>query len=332
MNDSEHAPGPTPKPRFRIDSGFLWGTLSGWVLIFIPYLIALVVRHGDMRFMLQAPMADYTFGLILIMPTVQGLVGGLVRGPAKHTGGDGVALIAALWLTDMVGAGVLLREGVICLIMATPLLWAVMAVGYVIGRVLARWNGAGKASVSLIPLLVVAVVAETLGPLPDAPFAVTDRVTVSAPPDYVWRYVVDYPDNPVRPDYWLWSIGLPYPTHSVAPVQAVGQRRDCRFSGNQAFEERIVVLEPGKRLVFDITKQPQHPEIIGHMTVDRGEIILSRNADGLTTITATSWYRLHVRPAGYFGWWAEDVTRHVHFRVLGYMKRLAERDYAAAGR
>ena len=129
MNDSEHAPGPTPKPRFRIDSGFLWGTLSGWVLIFIPYLIALVVRHGDMRFMLQAPMADYTFGLILIMPTVQGLVSGLVRGPAKHTGGDGAALIAALWLTDMVGAGVLLREGVICLIMATPLLWAVMTVG-----------------------------------------------------------------------------------------------------------------------------------------------------------------------------------------------------------
>ena len=328
MSDSSDTP--KPKRRFHIDRAFLWGTLSGWVLVFIPYLVALVVRRGDLEFLLQAPMADYTFGLILIMPAVQGLAGGLARGPAKHTGGDGAALIVALWLVDMLGATVLLREGMICLIMATPLLWAIMAIGYVFGRLLARWKGSGKASVSLAPLLVVAVVAETLGPAPDAPFAVTDQVMVSAPPEYVWRYVVDYPDNPAPPDYWLWSAGLPYPTHSVAPVQAVGQRRDCKFSGNQAFEERIAVLEPGKRLVFDITKQPQHPEIIGHMTVDRGEIALARNADGSTTITATSWYRLHVRPAGYFGWWAEDVTRHVHVRVLGYMKRLAERDYTAA--
>ncbi len=328
MNDSEDTP--KPKPRFTVDGAFLWGTLSGWILIFIPYLIALIVRHGDVQFLLGAPMADYTYGLILVMPGVQGLVGGLLRGPAKSTGGHGVALIAGLWMMDMLGAVVILREGVICLLMATPLLWIVMAIGYVIGRWLARWRGGGKASVSLMPLLVIAVVAETLGPVPDAPFAVTDRVTVAAPPEYVWRYVVDYPDNPTKPDYWLWSAGLPYPTHSVAPVQAVGQRRDCRFSGNQAFEERISVLEPDSRLVFDITKQPQHPEIIGHMTVDRGEIALSRNADGTTTITATSWYRLHVRPAGYFGWWAQDVTRHVHFRVLGYMKRLAERDYAAA--
>lgn len=327
MSDSDETA--KSRARFHIDLAFLWGTLGGWGLIFVPYLIALIARHGDLQFLFGAPMADYTFGLILVMPGVQGFIGGLVRGPAKHSGGDGVGLIAALWVADMIGAAVLMREGVICLIMATPLLWAIMAVSYIIGRLLARWKGSRKASISLMPLLVVAVVAETLGPVPDAPFAVTDAVTVAAPPDYVWRYVIDYPDNPAPPKYWMWSIGLPYPTHSVAPVQAVGRRRDCKFSGNQAFEERIAVLEPNRRLVFDITKQPQHPEIIGHMTVDRGEIKLTANADGTTTITATSWYRLHVRPAGYFGWWAEDVTRHVHFRVLGYMKTLAERDYHA---
>jgi uncharacterized protein YndB with AHSA1/START domain len=329
MSDSEI----TPKPRGIFVRPMIWGTLSGWFLIFVPYVISLALSHGDPQaFFRDGPVWHYTVGLILAMPGLQGLVAGLTFGRGKVTGGDGVRAVIVLWFLDLLGGAVALREGDICLIIAAPLLWAITAIGYVIGRLLARWKGASKASVSLMPLLVIAVVAETLGPLPDAPFAVTDQVTVAAPPEYVWRYVVDYPDNPAPPDYWLWSLGLPYPTHSVAPVQAVGQRRDCRFSGGQAFEERIAVLEPGKRLVFDITKQPQHPEIIGHMTVDRGEIALNRNAGGSTTITATSWYRLHVRPAGYFGWWAEDVTRHVHFRVLGYMKQLAERDYAAAGR
>ncbi len=331
MTDSEDELRTAAKPRNVYIRPILWGTLGGWALIFVPYLIALIVRHGDVTFLLQDnPLWQYSVGLILLMPGVQGLITGLMFGRDKRDAVGGVSAIFILWLVDLVGGVAVLREGVICLIMAAPILLAITAIGYIIGRLLARWKVGRKTSVSLAPLLVVFVVAETLAPAPDAPFSVTDTVTVAAPPDYVWRYVLDYPDNPAPPKYWMWSIGLPYPTHSVAPVQAVGQRRDCKFSGNQAFEERIAVLQPNKRLVFDITKQPQHPEIIGHMTVDRGEILLRPNADGTTTIIATSWYRLHVRPAGYFGWWAEDVTRHIHFRVLGYMKTLAERDYRAA--
>jgi hypothetical protein len=82
--------------------------------------------------------------------------------------------------------------------------------------------------------------------------------------------------------------------------------------------------------VFDVTRQPDHPEIIGHFQFDRGEIRLAANADGTTTITATSWYRLFMRPALYFDWWTSDITHNVHFRVLNHLKTLAERDFAAA--
>ena len=39
-------------------------------------------------------------------------------------------------------------------------------------------------------------------------------------------------------------------------------------------------------------------------------MLLTRSADGSTTVTATSWYRLFVRPGFYFDWWTADITRH----------------------
>lgn len=320
---------PAQKPAGR---PVVWGLLSGWVLIFLPYLVVTIIRNQGIGFLLEGPWSGlyYNASVLLLLPFVQGFVAGCVRGPLKPGGQRGWSISFLVLLWDTLGAAVFLHEGIICLIMASPLLLGFFAIAFLIGRSVAGWRSGKRVSVSLVPLVVLAVIAETAGPKPDYPDAITDSVTVNAPADYVWRYVVQYPDNPNPPDYWLWQLGVPAPTHSVAPVQAVGKKRECRFNGGQVFEERIAELEPNRKLVFVITKQPEDPEIIGHLTVDKGEILLTQNPDGTTTLTATSWYRLHVRPAAYFDMWAADITRHVHFRVLGYMKHLAERDYAAA--
>lgn len=313
----------------------LWGLLTGWILIFLPYIIVFYIRYkGTIPTFVAANTPEWLYNgsLLMLLPLVQGFVAGLKTGPNRQLIVLGFVIVFVIWFADVLLGAVFLREGVICLVMAAPLHLAIIALGYGVGRGLARWRRSKTVSVSLVPFIVLAVIAETAGPTPNCADAISDSVTVNAPPEYVWKYVVDYPDNPNPPNYWLWQIGLPAPTHSVAPVQAVGARRDCKFTQDHAFEERIAELEPNRKLVFVITKQPQHPEIIGHITVDKGEIVLTPNADGTTTITATSWYRLHVRPAAYFDLWAADVTRHIHFRVLGYMKTLSERDYAAVKR
>lgn len=318
-------PAKTPKRR-----PVLWGLLSGWLLIFVPYAAVTIVQHHGVGFLLESPSNWFSdnASILLLLPFVQGFVSGLVRGALKPGVQRGWSIAFWVLLWDITGAMGFLREGVICLLIASPLLLGCFTIAFLVGRSIAEWRTGRRASVSLVPLVLLAVMAETSGPKPNYADAITDSVTVNAPADYVWRYVVQYPDNPNPPDYWLWRIGVPAPTHSVAPVQAVGEKRECRFNGGQVFEERIAELEPNRKLVFVITRQAQDPEILGHMTVDKGEILLTQNPDGTTTLTATSWYRLHVRPAAYFGLWAADITRHVHFRVLGYMKQLAERDYA----
>jgi hypothetical protein len=158
---------------------------------------------------------------------------------------------------------------------------------------------------------------------------VTDQVLIRAAPATVWHYVPEYPTMTAPPDYWLWKIGLPIPTQSTATGAFVGAKRDCRFSGNVVFEEKIVEAETAKVLTFDVTKQPDHPELTGHFNLDRGRFLLRDNGDGTTTLIGTTWYRLHVYPAPYFDLWAADIVRRVHFRVMNHIKELAERDALA---
>ncbi|QGZ95746.1 SRPBCC family protein [Terricaulis silvestris] len=272
--------------------------------------------------------SGFTTGLVLLFPLVQGLAMGLAIGRGKHDFGETAILIVILTGIELVAAFVLLREGVICLIILSPLIFVMVAAGAFLGRVIVRATPKRSLQVSLIPLIALAVFAEASGPKPDYSGSVADSVTINAPPEYVWRYVVQYPENETPSEYWLWNVGLPRPIQSVAETPEVGGTRLCRFSDGIVFEERITELVPNQVMTFDVTRQPNHPEVIGHFQFDRGQIRLTPNANGTTTITATSWYRLFVRPAPYFDWWTADITRNIHFRVLNHMKRLAEQDYA----
>jgi len=331
--DSEKADGTASSAKSRFWRGVVWGTITGWALVFLPYAATLLVKHYDVKFNTgwEIGTYDYNFSLLLILPVIQGLAGGLARGRETQTIPSGWGVMALILIFDFVGAVLFMREGIICLVMAFPLVVGLIGFGYAVGRGLVRWRRSRTVSMSLAPLIVLGVVVETAGPLPNQPQAVSDMVIVNAPPEYVWRYLVDYPENPNPSSYWLWQAGLPAPTHSVAAVSAVGAYRECRFTGGYAYGEIITELEPGKRLAFRVTEQMKHPEIFGHVTFDEGEIVLTPAGRNRTRLTMTGRYRLHVRPVPYFALWSEDVTRHIHWRVMGYIKTLAERDYRADG-
>ncbi len=301
------------------------GFACGLVLVLAPYAAVWILGSGGPPSPFTV-VSGFNGSLTLLFPVVQGFALGLAMGRVRRRESVVASAIAFVAVTDILAAATVLREGVICLIIMSPLLFVAVGAGALLGRGLARVIGRG-AQASLAPLIVLAVVAEALGPQPVHSNIVVDEVVVNAPAEYVWRYVVSYPENTASPEYWLWRAGLPQPDQSVATEAAVGATRLCRFSGGYAFEERITELTPNEVMTFDVTRQPDHPEITGHFQFDRGQVRLQRNPDGTTTIIATSWYRLFVRPAAYFDLWTRDITRQVHFRVLNHMKALAERDY-----
>ncbi|HSP46262.1 MAG TPA: hypothetical protein VLO30_09735, partial [Chthoniobacterales bacterium] len=180
-----------------------------------------------------------------------------------------------------------------------------------------------KLKLSIFPLLALLTLGESLYHC-EQQAVITDRIFIQAPPAKVWPHVLAFPEIPDPPHYWIFRIGLPYPTQTTSGGNFVGADRQCIFSNGVVIKERVAEFVANEKLTFDVAEQPTDPEAYGHITLHRGRFVLQDNHDGTTTLIGSSWYTLHVRPRWYFNLWTRDMSRAVHLRVMNHIKRLSE--------
>lgn len=236
----------------------------------------------------------------------------------------GWSFLDALWITlaGLVAAAVVLREGVVCLVIVSPALYVFALSGVLLGRLWFHPNYS-KLQLTIFPLLVLLTLGESLYHS-EQQAVLTDRIVIHAPPAKVWPHVLAFPEIPDRPDYWIFRLGLPYPTQTTNGGNFVGADRQCIFSNGIVIQERVAEFVPNEKLTFDVAEQPTDPEAYGHITLHRGQFVLQDNHDGTTTLIGSSWYTLHVRPRWYFDLWTRDMSSAVHLRVMNHIKRLSE--------
>jgi hypothetical protein len=240
--------------------------------------------------------------------------------------GLGITFLDALWiaLVGLAGAAIFLWEGIVCLVIVFPAFYVLVLTGLLLGRIWFRPDYS-RLQLSIFPLLVLLTVTDALYSSTQR-VVVTDEVLIHATPDKVWPHVLAFPEIPDRPDYWIFRLGLPYPTQTTNGGNFVGADRQCMFSDGIVIRERVAEFVPREKLTFDIVEQPTHPEAYGHITLHRGQFVLRDNGNGTTTLFGSSWYTLHVRPSWYFDLWTRNMTRAVHLRVMNHVRRLAEED------
>jgi hypothetical protein len=259
-----------------------------------------------------------------LLPLLMGLIAAWFY---RHLNrGVGITFLDALWvsLVGLGAAAIVLREGVVCLVIAFPALYLLILTGLLIGRIWFRWNYT-RLQLSIFPLLFLLTVTDAFYSSAERA-VVTDEILIQTTPDKVWPHVLAFPEIPDRPDYWIFRLGLPYPTQTTNSGDFVGADRQCMFSDGIVIKERVAEFVPREKLTFDIVEQPTHPEAYGHITLHRGQFVLRDNGNGTTTLIGSSWYTLHVRPVWYFDLWTRDMTRAVHLRVMNHVRRLAEED------
>ena len=286
-----------------------------------------VLLFGVAKFL---SLAKDQFGAVLAYPSfiVLPLIVGLVAAWFWRRLNRSLAItfLDALWvsLLGIAASAAVLREGVVCLVIVFPALYAFILSGLLLGRIWFRQNHT-TLQLSIFPFLILLTLTDAFyGSEQRA--VVTDEIVIQAPAEKVWRHVLAFSEIPDRPDYWIFRLGLPYPTQTTNGGNFVGADRQCMFSDGIVIKERVAEFVPRERLTFDIVEQPTHPEAYGHITLHRGQFVLHDNGNGTTTLTGSSWYTLHVRPLWYFDLWTRDMTRAVHLRVMNHIRRLAEKE------
>jgi len=255
-----------------------------------------------------------------LVPGVMGLIGAFFWKELRLTTTEYFLYSLLMSSVGLVCGGVFMGEGVVCLLIVSPLLLGFVFLGALLGRWLFAL-GNQRLNISLIPIAVAFLIGDVFSPH-HYENSLSDTVVIRATPAQVWTRLAAVPPIPEKPDFWLFRAGLPYPIQSTASGSGVGAARRCIFSRRCIFEETITDWQPGRRLTFDVIRQPRDPEILGHARVLRGQFDLRGN--GTTTLTGTSWYELYVYPSAYYDLWAGSIARQVHRRVMAHIKTLSE--------
>lgn len=258
----------------------------------------------------------------IVVPIVMGIINAYCWQNLKLRRYDKILYTFYNLIIVLLLAFLFMNEGIFCLIIVCPLIFIFLLTGAYIGKEMYEKRN-NTLNVSIFGILFVVFVMDAIS---DHTYErmVSDEIIVNASPDKIWKHVVAFDPIKEEPTFWMFQLGMPKPMQTTVEAYCQGAGRKCIFNDKIIFDEKMVVFEPNKNLTFDIIKQPEDPEIIGHIVIQRGQFLLKDNGNGTTTLVGNSWYKLKVFPALYYDLWAESITRNVHLRVMYHIKKLSE--------
>jgi len=285
-----------------------------------------------------------SYGSVLFFgtPLVTGIAAAYIYGYRQERS-TSRSLGVAVSAVSLAGLALLLFavEGVICLMMAAPIMLPLGFFGGLIGKAIVdRRRRVVRGFVACLLAVPFMGGAETF--LPNrAEFVVHTSVEIDATLEQVWQSVIDFPEI-TEPPAWYFRLGIASPLRARIEGQGVGAVRHCEFTTG-AFVEPITVWEAPHRLAFDVTEQPdpmfeltpyRHihpPHLDGAFRSTRGEFRLVPLAEGGTRLEGSTWYQLDIYPHAYWTLWTDTLVHRIHGRVLRHIKRLAESAPTTAG-
>lgn len=229
----------------------------------------------------------------------------------------------------------LLREGIICLVMLSPIWLASGWAGAFAMRSQRQRRGrAVESSFLIIPLVVALIEAQV--PTPHEPITITRSVLVKATPQEIWVYAVASRDIGANEGRWTIThniLGVPRPRASAIDRAGVGAVRTAYWGEHVSFEERITAWYPGRKLGwrFNFTNSSVQDYTDRHISpdgeflkIDSGHYVLRPVSAETTELTLTTRYiaKTHVNP--YAKLWGELMMGDIHDNVLTIIKDRAE--------
>ncbi len=244
--------GAAPKKNFMlIASGAVIGLLYG-----------ASIRFGSRMFPNSSVFPVVSLGFVVFLPLAMGFVSVFIverRRPQPLW-----IWFLLPWIPLLAGeaaAMIVAWEGLICIVMFTPIGMVASSLGGVAAGLVARYAMSQRAkNVSVVCVLFLPLL---VNPLEQRFHAhgefrrIETVIDIHASPDVVWRNIERVRRiNPaeLRPS-WSRRIGFPNPVEATLSYEGVGGVRHASFDGGVLFIETIDLWQPQRRLAFSIRAQ-----------------------------------------------------------------------------
>jgi hypothetical protein len=283
----------------------------------------------------------YGYGMFVVSPFVIGAMTAYLGNRQHDIGPTRTAiLVTGATVLGCIGLLMFALEGIVCMVLAAPLGIVMALVGGALGRPIAlltrRAPRRTLPALALLPLVfaVENVIAETTS------FDTTETIVVNAPPERVWKAVVNM-DPLDEPPALPFRLGLAYPLRGEIIGEGVGALRRGEFSTGIAIE-RITEWVPERKLAFVVVSDVpamqeispyQHvhaPHVTGYFLTAGTSFELASLADSRTRIIERTSHQLKLDPVFYWLPMARFVVHENNARVLAHIKRQSERDNRAS--
>jgi len=238
--------------------------------------------------------------LFLAVPVVAGFSVALVAG-RPNTAGAAAVLAVLCSLALLVATG---TEGILCAILALPIIAAGLAIGALVGLLVRRIliERTSNPTITAGMLLLIGPLLIITGKRFERPVlergrteVMVNSVEVHAPPEHVWLQIQTVESVQTNKPLLMY-IGLPIPQRCTMQGQGVGARRICYFNAGY-IEETVTAWNPPSvmGLSIDRTHMPGR-HWLGFL---QAEYRLQRMGQ-MTVLTRSTTVTSHLYPAWYW--------------------------------
>ncbi len=276
----------------------------------------------------------YGSALFMGVPFLLGTVTGyLFNAPNERSLGSTLGVVTLALILGSGGMLAFALEGLVCLVMAFPIMWLAAAPGGIFGRLLARRSVRPDRTLALVILAFPCSARLEQHFSHAGQREVVTSIAIDAPPQEVWQNVIAFSELPPPTD-WLLKTGIAYPLRARIEGEGVGAVRYCEFTTGP-FVEPITCWDPPHRLSFDVREQPdpmhewsfyaqvRAPHLEDSFRSVRGEFRLKSTPDGGTLLEGSTWYTVEMGPAHYWKLWGDGIVHRIHERVLKHIRTLS---------
>lgn len=250
--------------------------------------------------LLATKLAAYGIGIFCILPTVIGFTTGIYS--RKFLSYIGIITGFLCIFLLLIGAG----EGIFCILMALPVIFAFVALGYLLGFWVKKSKDLSKNSPKVIVLPILVIVLSIIGEKffggSEIKNSVTTSLTLPYPKEIIYKNIIAVDTVDIEKNIFQ-KMGLPTPRKCILTEEKIGGLRICEFEEGKIIET-IKELKAGELLRMDITSSDI---TMNWLKFDEDIYTIKDNTDNTSTITRTTTFFSDLKPRFYWKY-IEDIT------------------------